>query len=226
VLSTRRGPFRSLPRRAWREAWWLGALTAVAVGLYAMGLDVRLRCGLHDGCVWSRDKYFELDRIGGLPRLFITGLFVAVALLAWRARSRSGGRAATWWAAIAAIGAALAVLKAVSAHSDAKASAKVATLVVGVVLSVVVLWALRRAARRWEVAAGPSVVLALAVYAFAALGLDEVTGLVAGADGVVAGSVATFIEEFGEALSALLLLAIVWWWLPAAERSPAASTRT
>jgi hypothetical protein len=223
VLFTRPGPFRSLPRRAWREAWWLGALAAVAVGLYAMGLDVRLRCRLHDGCMWSRDRYFDLDSIGGLPRLFITGLFVAVAVLAWRAARRAPGRASAWWTAIAAVGAVLAVLKVVSAHSDAKAYADVATLVIGAGLSAVALWVLWRTARRWEVDAGPSVVLTLAVYAFAALGLDAITGLVAGMSGtagVVADSVAAFIEEFGEALGALLVLAIVWWWLPAVDRAP------
>jgi hypothetical protein len=218
-----------MPRRAVRDAWWLLALTAVAVCLYAMGLDVRLRCRFHDGCHWSRDKYFDLDAIGGLPRLFITGLFVALAVLAWWASRRATGRARTWWTAVALIGAALAVLKVVSAHSDAKAAADVATLVVGVALSVVVLGALWRTARRWDVGAGPSVVMALAVYAFAALGLDAITGLVAGihgSTGVVADSVATFIEEFGEALGALLVLTMVWWWFPAVERSRAAPDGT
>jgi hypothetical protein len=220
----RPGPFRSLPRRSFREAWWLVALAAVALGLFAMGLDVRLRCRLHDGCHWSRDKYFDLDRVGGLPRLFIVALFVATAVLAWRASRRAGGQAAAWCGAVAAIGAAIAVLKAFSAHSDAKAAAYLATLLVGVALSVVALSALWRTARRWGVDAGPSVVVALGVYAFAALGLDVVTGAVAnvsGTVGVVADSVATFVEEFGEALGALVVLAVVWWWLPAVERSPA-----
>jgi hypothetical protein len=207
--------------RTLSEAWWLLALALVATGLFGMGLDVQLRCRLHEGCVWSRDKYFELDRIGGLPRLFITGLFVALAVLAWRAARRATGRAVTWWAAIAAIGAVLAVLKVVSAHSTAKSAAHTTTLVVGVALSVVVLGVLLWTARRWEVPAGPSVVVAFAVYAFAALGLDAVTGAVSaiqGSTGVVADSVATFVEEFGEAIGALFALAIVWCWLPAVDR--------
>jgi hypothetical protein len=67
------------------------------------------------------------------------------------------------------------------------------------------------------------------VYAFAALGLDAVTGVVAGmqgATGVVTDSVATFVEEFGEAMGALLVLTIVWWWLPAVERAQPSRTRT
>jgi ribosomal protein L35AE/L33A len=221
MLPTRPGPFQSLPRRALREAWWLYALAGIAVGLYAVGLDVRLRCRLHEGCEWSRDRYFSLDSIGGLPRLFVTCLFVVLAVLAWRASRRTTGRASTWWAAVAVTGAGLALLKLVSAHSAAKADAYVATLVVGVALSVVVLGALWRAARRWGVDAGPSVVVALAVYAFAAVGLDAVTGAVAamhGTTGVVADSLATFVEEFGEALGALFALAIVWWCQPPPPR--------
>ena len=205
------------------------ALLGVAVVLYAMGLDVRLRCRLHAGCHWSRDRWFDLDAIGGLPRLFITGLFVAVAALAWRTRRRAVGQARPWWTAVAVIGVALGVLKVVSAHSTAKADSDVVTLVVGVLLSVVALAVLRRTARRWEVPAGPSVVVAFAVYAFAALGLDALTGVVAGVSGtvgVVADSVATFVEEFGEALGALFVLTIVWWWLPSPDRSSALARRT
>jgi hypothetical protein len=221
MLSTGSGALR----RVLRDAWWLWLLLGVAVVLFGAGLDVRLRCRLHDGCHWwTRDRFFDLDSLSGLPRLFITGLFVAVAVLAWRARRGSVGRSARWWTAVAAIGAALAVLKVVSAHSTAKASSDVATLVVGVALSVVALGVLWRTARRWDVPAGPSVVVALAVYAFAALGLDAVTGAVSavgGTTGVVADAVATFVEEFGEALGALVVLAVVWCWLPSRQRVPA-----
>jgi len=72
------------------------------------------------------------------------------------------------------------------------------------------------------VRAGPPVVLALGVYAFAALGLDAVTGLVAtlhGGTGVLLHAASTFVEELGEALAALLVLAAVWWRLPADPQS-------
>lgn len=217
MLSTRPSPVR--------RARWVWALLGVAVVLYGAGLDVRLRCRLHDGCRWwTRDRFFDLDSLTGLPRLFITGLFVAVAVLAWRARSRSDGRAVTWWTWIAALGALLAVLKVVSAHSTAKASSGPLTLVVGVCLSVVALGVLLRTASRWDVAAGPSVIAALAVYAFAALGLDAVTGAVGtihGTTGLIADAIAAFVEEFGEALGALFVLAMVWRWLPSPEPVPA-----
>src|SRR3954470_7968102 len=183
--------------RTVREAWWVAALAAVAVALFSLGLAVRVTCRLH-GCMWSRDKYFDLDSIGGLPRLFTTGLFVAVAVVAWVAVRRVEGRARMWWTALAVGGLLLAVAKLLSAHSVAKSEAVDATLVGGVALSFVVLAVLWWTARRWGVPAGPPVVVALAVYAFAALGLDAVTGIVAtlhGGSGEVLDAVSTFVEE-------------------------------
>jgi hypothetical protein len=208
-----------LPRPSWRsvrEAWWVGALALVAVALFSLGLAVRVHCRLQ-GCAWGRDRYFDLDSIGGLPRLFTTGLFVALAAVAWVGARRSVGHARTWWAGMALGGLVLAAAKVLSAHSTAKAASAEVTLVVGLSVTVVVLGALWWTARRWAVAAGAPVVVALAVYAFAALGLDVVTGLVAaihGEGGVVLDAVSTFVEELGEALAALLVLATVWWCLP------------
>jgi hypothetical protein len=192
-------------------------LAVVAVGLFSVGLAVRLHCQL-DGCHWARDRYLDLDAIDGLPRLFTTGLFVAVAVAGWVAARRVGGRRGRWWAAVALIGAALAVLKLLSAHSTLKDSAAAATLIGGIALSVVVLSGLWWTARRWGVAAGPYVAVALGIYASAALGLDAVTGLVAslhGGSGPVLDAASTFVEELGEALAALLVLTAVWWHLPA-----------
>jgi hypothetical protein len=168
--------------------------------------------------MWRRDRYFDLDSISGLPRLFTTGLFVAVAVLGWLAARRVRGRPRTWWTAVAVGGLALAAAQLLSVHSAAKSAADVVTLVVGVGLSIVVLAVLRWTARRWGVPAGPPLVVALGVYAVAALGLDVVTGLVAavrGDTGVVLDAVSTFVEELGEALAALFVLATVWWCLPA-----------
>jgi hypothetical protein len=208
-----------LSRRALRDAWWVGALAVVAVALFSLGLAVRVQCRLH-GCAWGRVRYFDLDSIGGLPRLFTTGLFVAVAVVGWVAVRRVQGRARNWWTGLAVGGLLLAVAKLLSVHSAAKAAAVVATLAGGVALSVVLLAALWWTARRWHVPAGPPVVVALAVYAFAALGLDVVTGLMAtihGGSGAVLDAVSTFVEELGEALAALLVLATVWWCLPPAR---------
>lgn len=210
-----------LPARGLREAWWVVVLAVVAVGLFSVGLAVRVHCRV-SGCVWSRDRYFDIQAVGGLPRLFTTGLFVAVAVAAWLASRRVAGGARLWWTAVALIGAVLAVLKALSVHSEAKSAAALATLLGGVALSAVVLTVLWRTARRWGVAAGTPVVVALGGYAFAALGLDAVTGAVAGlhgGTGLVLDSAAMFVEEFGEALAALLVLAAVWWRLPATPQS-------
>jgi hypothetical protein len=75
--------------------------------------------------------------------------------------------------------------------------------------------------RRWGVAGARAVVLAMAAYAAAALGLDLLTGLAAAVQDrvgwlTVAGT--TFVEELGEALSALLVLVTVRWQSPAPGR--------
>jgi hypothetical protein len=75
--------------------------------------------------------------------------------------------------------------------------------------------------RRWGVAAARPVVLALATYAAVALGLDLLTGVAAAVQdhvGWLTVSGATFVEELGEALTALLLLVTVRW--HASTRSP------
>jgi hypothetical protein len=64
------------------------------------------------------------------------------------------------------------------------------------------------------VAATRPVVLALAAYAAVALGLDLLTALAAAVQdrvGWLTVSGATFVEELGEALAALLLLVTVRW---------------
>src|SRR4051794_12917183 len=95
------------------------------------------------------------------------------------------------------------------------------TLVGGVGLTVLVLGALWVSGRRWGVAGARAVVLAMAAYAAAALGLDLLTGLAAAVQDrvgwlTVVGT--TFVEELGEALSALLVLVTVRWQSPAPGR--------
>ena len=99
----------------------------------------------------------------------------------------------------------------------------VATLVVGVVLAVVALATLAVTGRRWRIAAARPVVLALSIYAGAALGLDAVTALlVAVQDGVGALTRAstTFGEELGEAMAALFVLVTLRWQLPPGSVRP------
>ena len=206
-----------------RESWWVFALAGVALAIFALALVEDVRCGLGRCSGSPVQRLFTLDAVGGLPRLFTSGLFAAVAGLGWLARTRSAGRAQLWWTAVAGIGAALAVLKLVSAHSSAKGLSALATLAVGVVLTVVALAALTVTGRRWEVAAARPVVLALGVYAAAALGLDAVTWLLVALQdgvGVLSRVAATFAEELGEALAALFVLVTLRWNLPAVPAPP------
>lgn len=199
------------------DAWWVYALGALGLVLFPIGLITRLRCGL-GRCTGSTAQHlFDLDSIGGLPRLFISGLFVAVAVLGWRARRRTEGEVRTWWTVIAAIGAALAVAKLVSVHSAAKAAAPLATLVIGVLIAGFALWALATSGRRWGIPAARPIAFALAGYAAAALGLDAITSVVEAAQdhvGALSAAAATFVEELGEALAALVVVTTVRWHLP------------
>jgi hypothetical protein len=203
------------PRLA--DSWWVYLLGAFALVLYPIGLVERLRCGLGRCTGSAVERLFDLDGLGGLPRLFVTGLFVTVAVLAWLARRRCVDQPRSWWTAIAGIGALLAVAKLVSAHSAAKQSAPVLTLVIGVLITGVVLRALVSAGRRWAVPAARPVVVALAVYAAAALGLDAITSLLEASQdhvGVLWAGAATFVEELGEALAAIFVVVSVRWHLP------------
>jgi hypothetical protein len=189
------------------------------VVIFSVSLVVRVRCGL-GRCTGSfAERLLRLDSLGGLPRLYTSGLFVAVAVLAWLARRRTTGRARLWWTAVVAIGGALAVAKLVSAHSAARGISAVATLVGGVVLTVLALGALAVTGRRRGIAPALPIVLALAVYAGVALGLDAVTSaLMAVQDrvGLLSRVAATFGEELGEAMAALYVLVTLRWHLPPA----------
>jgi hypothetical protein len=203
-----------------RDTWWVFALAAAALGIFLLGFLVALRCGPR-GCSGSlATRLFDLDAVGGLPRLFTTALFGGVAFLAWRARRSVHGPAAAWWAAVGVIATGLALAKVVSVHATLKDSlSPVLTLVGGLALSCLVLGLLWMAGRRWGVAAALPVVLAMTAYAAVALGLDLLTGLAAAVQdhvGWLTVSGATFVEELGEALAALLLLVTVRWQSPQA----------
>ncbi|MGY1727133.1 hypothetical protein ACI79J_09165 [Geodermatophilus sp. SYSU D01062] len=115
-----------------------------------------------------------------------------------------------WWAAVAAGGLALAVLKLESAHSVAEdGTSPSTTLLLGLAVAVPSLGLLAVAGRSWDVAAAAPVVAALAGYALAALGLDALTSLVEALAGRAGAAPATFVEELGEALAAVAVLAVV-----------------
>ena len=198
-----------------RDTWWVFGLAAAALAIFLLGFLVALRCGPW-GCrgslVW---RLFDLEALGGLPRLFTTALFLGAGVLAWRASRSTRRRQATWWTAVAVIAIGLAVAKATSVHSVAKNStAPLVTLAGGLALTALALGVLWTAGRRWGVAAARPVVLALAVYAALALGLDLLTGAAAAVQdrvGWLTVSGSTFVEELGEALAALLLLVTIRW---------------
>jgi hypothetical protein len=219
---------RDVPLTPWprlRQTWWVYALALALVGLQALGLVLRLRCSLVGRCAGVLPRVFDMDALGGLPRLAITALFAATAVLAWRAARRQAGRAATWWTALAVIAGALTVAKLVSVHAAAKAWAPVPTLVACLLLAAAALVVLGWLGRRRGVPATGPVVLALALYVAAALGLDALTGLAAAVQtrsGALTAAAATFVEELGEGLAALVVLVTVRWQAAAVAPAPAA----
>jgi hypothetical protein len=195
-----------------RDTWWVFGLALAALGLFVLGFLVDLRCG-YRGCHGSL-ALLDLDSVGGLPRLFTTGLFAAAAALAWRARRAAAGRRATWWGAVCVVAAGLAVAKLTSLHGFVDSASPWLSLLGGLVVTAVVLGALSVAGRGWAVASTRPVVVAMAVYAGVALGLDLLTGLAAAAQervGFLTVVGTTFVEELGEALAALLLLVTIRW---------------
>ena len=192
------------------------ALGALGGALFTVGLFVRLRCAVGRCPVPHARRLLDLDAVGSLPRLYITALFLAVAVLAARAAVRVSPPARWWWGLVALGAVVLAAAKSVSVHSSAeKMDGQWVTLVGGLLLTLVGLPALWWAGRRWSVPAAGAVTFLLALYAAAALGLDQVTSLVrALSGGPVSLALATYLEEGGEAVTALLLLARVARWLP------------
>jgi hypothetical protein len=203
-----------------RDSWWVFTLAGAAIMIFPIALVVEIRCGRNrcGGTWWGR--WFELDALGSLPRLYTTGLFAAVAVIAWVAVRRTDARVRSWWVAVAVIGVVLAVAKLVSAHSAAKEVSALATLVLSVSGTVVALGALTLTGRRWGVAAARPVVIAMGLYAFASLGLDAVSMMLVGAQdrvGLLSHVAVTFAEELGEAVAALFLLVTVRWQVPTAD---------
>ena len=198
------------PARA-RDDTWLWALAGLGLGLFAVGFVVRWRCSVGACSLGGAEWVLDLDAVGGLPRLFTTSLFVASAACASRAAARSAGLHRLWWSAVAVIGVGLVFAKLVSAHSVLEGwDGAGATLALGSLASVVGLPVLGLLGRVWRVPGARAVVLALAVYALAALGLDVLTGSVVATDArPLAVAAATFVEELGEAMTALTLLAVI-----------------
>jgi hypothetical protein len=208
------------PWAALRRSWWVYGLGAALVALHLLSFVVRVRCTVMGRC-GPAARLLDPDAVGGVPRLVTAALFVVAAVVSWRACRSGTGRTALWWGAVAAICAALAVLKLVSAHSLAESDSAVLTLVGSVSLAATALAVLLALGRRWRVPGTGAVVFAMALYAAAAIGLDVVTGVVEAAQShapALSAAAATFLEESGEAIAALVVVVTVRWRAPAGHR--------
>jgi hypothetical protein len=157
-----------------------------------------------------------MDAPFSVPRLFVATLFAAAAMAALAGSGSLPGRR-TWWTAVAVVAAGVAAVKAgstIHAAAFAGASDLISTpgaVVASLVLAAAVvgwLWSLSRGERRDR----RRVLSCLALYAGASVGLSAVSTLVAGAAGAASrwAAMATFIEESGEALTAVAFLMAVF----------------
>ncbi|MGY1795489.1 hypothetical protein ACI796_16075 [Geodermatophilus sp. SYSU D00525] len=179
-------------------------LAGLAVALEAVGYALHLR-----GTTGQVARVLSMDAPYSLPRMYVAALFAAAALAAVAGAARNPGRR-TWWLAVGAVAGGIAAVKAGSTvHVDAvqalsavvspAGAVVVSVLAAGAVLAVLAF--LSRAERRDR----RRVLSTLGLYAVAAVGLSAVSGWV----GAQWYAMATFVEESGEALSAVAVLMAV-----------------
>jgi hypothetical protein len=184
------------------------ALLLTGVVLETVGFVVRTSGHERTARLWSMDLPLSV------PRMFVAGLFLAAALAALLGAVRSRGRR-PWWTAVAGVCAVIAEVKAGgTVHVRAVAAvglsgrplvaAALSAALVGVVVGG--LWWLSRSERRDR----RRMLIALGLYACAAVGLSAVTLLIgkAGASTYWTAA-ATFVEETGEAFGAVAVLVAV-----------------
>jgi hypothetical protein len=180
------------------------ALAFLAVALETVGYALRLR-----GETGPAAQALSMDAPWSLPRVYVATLFAAAALAAVAGAARNPGRR-TWWLAVGAVTAGIAAVKAGSTvHVTAMDALTAATSAAGAValsalaaLAVLsVLAFISRAERRDR----RRVLTALGLYAVASVGLSAVPGLVGGQWATMA----TFVEESGEALAGVAVLVSV-----------------
>ena len=183
-------------------------LAALGVAFMAVGLGTRLA-----GARGELADLLSMDAPGSLARLYVTGVLASAAVIAaLGARWRAGRR--TWWGAVGVIAGILALTKAAGdVHSRVVASfgdglqAWRGMVVMGLlaVAGITVLWRLSAGDRRDR----RRVLGVLSAHAVAAVGLSAVSSYAYLWGGDVAGAVATFVEETGEAVTAVALLVVV-----------------
>ncbi|WP_448642071.1 hypothetical protein [Geodermatophilus sp. URMC 63] len=179
-------------------------LALVAVALETVGCVLRLT-----GARGQVAQTLSMDAPLSVPRTYVAALFAAAALAAVVGAGRNPGRR-TWWLAVGAVTAGIAVVKAggtvhvTAVHWFADRTSSTAATVVSVLLAGAVLAVLAlvsRAERRDR----RRVLTALGLYAAAAVLLSAVSGVVSGPAAVTA----TFLEESGEALGGVAVLVAV-----------------
>ncbi|MGR7024964.1 hypothetical protein [Geodermatophilus sp. URMC 62] len=179
-------------------------LALVAVALETVGFLLRLT-----GARGQVAQTLSMDAPLSLPRTYVAALFAAAALAAVAGAGRNPGRR-TWWLAVAAVTAGIAVVKAggtvhvTAVHWLADRTSSTAATVVSALLAVAVLAVLAvvsRAERRDR----RRVLTALCLYAAASVGLSAVSAAV----DARWTTVATFVEETGEALGGVAVLVAV-----------------
>lgn len=194
----------------------VAVLAGAVLAAETTGLVVRRACaaGSCSEVAGSWVQRWDMDALGSVPRALITGLLALVALGCVRGFARAGhGGAAVWWSVLGAGCAALAVAKQTSLHSLVEG--RLAGLLPGtdiqllfVVTSLVGLLTVLVAGRWVRRETRTVVVTWLALYALASVGLAAVTVVLAPLGPVVA-DLATWVEECGEGLAAVGLLAAV-----------------
>jgi hypothetical protein len=181
------------------------ALAALGVALEVAGFLVRL-----SGAQGPTARVLSMDAPLSVPRMYITVLFAVSAVAALSGATRIPGRR-PWWTAVGLVAAGICFVKAggtVHATAMSRLSAAIgstgATAVSALVALAVVagLWYLARGDRRDRL----RVLGGLAFYACAAVGLSAVSAAVSG---IRLAAAATFVEESGEALGAVVFLVAV-----------------
>ncbi len=194
-----------------------GASAVLAVAVLVaevLGLVVRRTCAAGAcGDAWWVTR-LDMDALGSVPRALVTLVLAAVGLVSLRAVRRAGrDGAAVWWAVLVLGSGVLAAAKHTSVHSLLES--RLAGLLPGsdvqlgfVVVSVLGLLVSVVAGRRVRRRTRTVVTTWLSLYAVAAVGLAAVT-IVLARFGPLVADLATFVEETGEGLAAVGLLAVV-----------------
>ena len=176
-------------------------LAAIAVVLETIGFVLRQ--------TGHETRLLSMDAVYSLPRMYVAALFAAAALAAIAGAGVLPARR-TWWTAVGLVAGLIAAVKAGSTiHADAlrwlidtvgfvPATVLSAALAAAVVTA---LWMLSHHDRRDR----RRVLGSLAAYGVAAVGLSAVSGAVAPGWSTVA----TYVEESGEALAGVAFLVAV-----------------